>query len=260
MANLVQIPWQPTLWLTPQTLARLVTASRILGRNIYLNGSDAAWRSYASQKYQWDLNGHNPAKANNPDVGDRVHMRGAGLDVPTDAKTQAAMKAAGFVRDKNETWHWSDPNWRNMPIIETNTGTAGGGSSAIGGFLMALSDAQQDQMYKALVQPTADGNAYYKTDAIMNILRLEVETAIAAIAAGGIAFPGASYNAFVAIVNTVRGAAGQEPVDVDEKELAAQLAPALAPLLAENVGTLTDATVDELVQKLLDEQAKRLAK
>lgn len=46
---------------------------------------------------------------------------------------------------------------------------------------------------------------------------------------------------------------------VDEKAVAAELAPVLAPLLADNLGTLSDAAVDSLVDRLLDEQAKRLA-
>jgi len=103
--------------------------------------------------------------------------------------------------------------------------SSGGGSTQLpeDDFMSGLSDNEQRQMYNALVQPTGDGGAYYKSDAIMNILRLEVEPAIAAVAAGGIAFPGASYNAFVAIVNAVRGASGQAPLDIDEAELAKQL-------------------------------------
>lgn len=50
-----------------------------------------------------------------------------------------------------------------------------------------------------------------------------------------------------------------EQVEVDETALATALAPMLAPLLVDNLGTLSDETVDTLVARLLDEQAKRLA-
>jgi hypothetical protein len=52
---------------------------------------------------------------------------------------------------------------------------------------------------------------------------------------------------------------GRSAGEVDEGELAAALAPALAPMLAENLGTLSDETINTLVERLLDEQAKRLA-
>jgi len=137
MAALVQIPWQPYLWLTPSTLALLKEASRIRGHNIMLNGQDAAWRSYERQDYLWDINGHNAAKANDPDRGQRSHMRGAAVDGPTDARTRQAFKDAGFLPDANEPWHWNDPHWPFMPIIKTNTAAAGGGSTPI----------EEDDMY-----------------------------------------------------------------------------------------------------------------
>lgn len=49
-------------------------------------------------------------------------------------------------------------------------------------------------------------------------------------------------------------------VEVDEKAVATELAPILAPILADNLGTLSDASVDTLVQRLLDEQGRRLTK
>jgi len=129
MSDLVRIPWQPSLWLAPSTLALLEDASRRLGRNIYLNGPDAAWRSEARQRYLWDINGHNPAKANDPERGQRAHMRAAAVDAPTDAATRSALIAAGMLPDPNEKWHFNDPHWPFMPIIKTNTAAAA--SSAI---------------------------------------------------------------------------------------------------------------------------------
>jgi len=131
MSALVQIPWQHTLWLTPQTLNRLIDAVGILGRQIYLNGQDAAWRSEARQEYLWDVNGHNPAKANSPWVGQRAHMKGGGLDVPTDKATREAMIGAGFRPDSNELWHFNDPDIAFMPIIRTNTAAASSGGTPI---------------------------------------------------------------------------------------------------------------------------------
>lgn len=138
---------------------------------------------------------------------------------------------------------------------------AGGGAVPFDpkGFLMALTDTQQRQIYEALVVGGESASAYYMPQAIVNVLRGEITSAIASIAAGNIAYPGATYNGLVAIVNAIREGNGEAPIDVDEGELAAKLAPALAPLIADNLGTLSDATVDELVKRLLDEQSRRLA-
>ena len=148
-------------------------------------------------------------------------------------------------------------------VNNRNASTAGGGSTPFGGFLMALSDFQQQQVYDALVAQSP-GGSYYKTDALINIARGELAPAIASIAAGGILFPGAGYNAFVALANAIYGVGDKidagEPVEIDEAELAASLAPTLAPLLIENAGTLSDDSIQRLVKSLLAEQAARLAK
>lgn len=134
MASLVPIPWQPALFLTPHTLSYLLEASRRLGQNIFLQGSDAAWRSYARQAYLYDqYKNHGGNVASSPDPpGQRNHMRGAAFDaIRTDATAQAAFRAVGLVRDAAESWHWNDPTWASMPIIPTNTSTAGGGSTPL---------------------------------------------------------------------------------------------------------------------------------
>lgn len=142
-----------------------------------------------------------------------------------------------------------------------NAGTpAGGGATPFpkGPFDM-LSDFQQQQMYDALVAHSPQGD-YYKTDAAINDNRANtgaVLTAIGGIASGGILFPGAPYNAFVAMVNAVRAERDEAPID--EEALAVALGPVVAPLLLAQAGTLNDATLDALVDRLLDEQAKRLA-
>jgi hypothetical protein len=127
--SLVSIPWQPNLFLTPDTLALLVAAGNVRGKPLHVVGNDGAWRAYAKQKYFYDgwvarKPGFNPAS--NPDTGQRSHMRGAAFDlINTDAATQAACRAVGLIRDPAEPWHWNNPRWASMPIIKANTGTAG---------------------------------------------------------------------------------------------------------------------------------------
>ena len=169
MPSLVQIPWQPTIWLTPRTLDRLNDASHRLGRNIYLNGADAGWRSYDRQKYLWDINGHNPAKANNPDIGQRAHMKGGGLDVPVDAATRKAMKDAAFRPDANEAWHWNDPDIAFMPIIRTNPAVAGGTSIPITADQPAPPKPKGQDMF--LIQVAEDGEVDLVTD--RGIIRIQ---------------------------------------------------------------------------------------
>jgi hypothetical protein len=150
MSNLVQVPWQPEYWLTPDTLAYLVAASDRLDTELQLTDG---WRSYAAQKALYDFylaDKANHPVASNPDTGQRNHMRGGAFDLArTDPTVQAACRAVGLVRDPEEPWHWNNPNWANMPIIPTNYGAApasAGNVSPLGGFLMALSDSEQAEL------------------------------------------------------------------------------------------------------------------
>lgn len=158
MTDLVQVPWQPECWLTPDTLALLEAASDHAGTHLVINGADGAWRSYARQKYLYDgyvegRPGFNTAS--NPDTGQRNHMRGAAFDlIRTDAAAQAACRAVGLVRDADEPWHWNNPRWASMPIIPTNASSSSTTASTIAtpltptqkGFLMALTDDEQEQL------------------------------------------------------------------------------------------------------------------
>ncbi len=135
MANLVQIPWQPGLYLTPDTLDLLTRAGNRLGTQLRLVGQDAAWRSYERQFYLYDLYKHHGGNtASSPDApGQRMHMRGGAFDlISTSAPVQAACRAVGLVRDSAEPWHWNNPRLTSMPIIPTLTNTAGGGGTPIG--------------------------------------------------------------------------------------------------------------------------------
>lgn len=155
MPTLVPVPWQPECLLTPATLAYLIAASNRLGTQLEIDGQDGAWRPYARQAYLYGgyinhLPGFNTAS--NPDTGQRNHMRGDAFDlIRTDAAAQAACRAVGLVRDSAESWHWNNPNWANDPIIPTAPGVtiaADGTYSSVltGGFLMALSDAEQAEL------------------------------------------------------------------------------------------------------------------
>ena len=62
------------------------------------------------------------------------------------------------------------------------------------------------------------------------------------------------------MIQDILSQVGGEVVDVDEEALATALAATLAPMLVDSLGTLTDETIDDLASRLLDEQAKRLAK
>lgn len=129
---LVQVPYAPGVWCTPDTLDRLADACRRAGHNIPLS---EGWRSYAQQAYYYDQYLHHGGPpASNPDTGQRNHMRGAAFDIVNKAD-RAAMLAAGFTPDADEWWHFNNPNWPNMPIIPVNlwlgTATAGGGATPI---------------------------------------------------------------------------------------------------------------------------------
>ena len=142
--SLVQIPWQPYLWVHHDFLARLTVASNRYGRNILLNTEKSplgeyvsAWRSWASTVYLWNgfvnhLPGFN--SASNPNNGPRSHQRGVGGDLATwPSALKAALQSAGIQVDgvHGEPWHIQLPNFMAYPIISTNTGTAGGSSTKI---------------------------------------------------------------------------------------------------------------------------------
>jgi hypothetical protein len=102
----------------------LLRACQIAGHNITLSD---AWRSYAEQKYYWDayMAGWGNI-ASNPDSGQRNHMRGAAFDITyTTQQNRNAMLQAGFTPDPDESWHFNNPNWPNMPIIPTDDSPAG---------------------------------------------------------------------------------------------------------------------------------------
>lgn len=109
-----------------------------------------------------------------------------------------------------------------------------------GGFLMALSDTQQKQMYAALVAQTSGGN-YYKLDAATSVARKELGGPLAKIRAGEIFYPGEPYHAFVALINEIRKEGGGAQKPVTSGDLQAAIAEAM-----DELGS------DEYAQKVAD--------
>ncbi|MEF2255612.1 hypothetical protein [Microbacterium schleiferi] len=165
---------------------------------------------------------------------------------------------AGTSTGEHIHFHGEHPDGHRIPWdqVPAPYQTAGGGARPIEteGLLMALSEIQQRQMYEALVVGGQSSGAYYTPEAIINVIRGEIAPAIAAIAAGGIMYPGAGYLAFPALANAIR-----EDDDVDEAEIAGRLAPVLAPLIAQNVTTLSDDVLARIADASADEIARRLA-
>lgn len=137
MTDLYPIPWQPWYKLTRRTLDLLGAASELAGHEIEVVD---AWRAYKAQKGFWDarvayLNGTGPyaPPASNPDDpnAQRNHQRAAAVDLKYPARDGRFLAAVGMTVDPVEDWHYNDPNWRNMPIILTDTSTASGGAIPI---------------------------------------------------------------------------------------------------------------------------------
>lgn len=155
MPSLVPIPWQPDLYLTPDTLAYLQAASTRLNTHLAVAAGDGAWRSYASQKALRDYYLADPENrpfAADPDTGQRNHMRGAAFDlVRTDAAAQAACRAVGLIRDEAEPWHWNNPRWTSMPIVPDLTAAASTGDATLINQITATLEA--NDMLPLLIAP-----------------------------------------------------------------------------------------------------------
>lgn len=171
-------------------------------------------------------------------------------------KPSSAVDPAPFIQ-------WWDATVPHDPI------TPDGGSSA--------STSEEDDMTPAQAQQLAEtaavvgqlrelmmvpGASYGYPAATLNALRQEVHPRIdavaaqvASIAAGGIQYPGAQYNALVAIVNTIREDDAAAPAGPTAEDIAR----AMAPLVAGNLGALSDVDVQRIAKAAADEQSKRLA-
>lgn len=180
-------------------------------------------------------------------------------------------KRFGYGRDGNPNKPYTVDI---MDFIRLDSLAGGGATPLPKGFLMALTDKQQEELYNAVARidqnaeaaadrlrgpkdrkvdmlqsiegivsdlherfvVDADGDGTKDFD-LTQIVRNQVQPALEAI---------------LAAVLTGR--------KEDVAALAATLAPILAPLLGSmNLGTLSRETIDDLVKRLLDEQARRLA-
>jgi hypothetical protein len=188
--SLVPIPWEPSLFLMPETLALLEAAGKKRGATLHVRQPDGAWRSYYTQKYYFEgwkarKPGFNPAS--DPDVGFRQHMRGAAFDlINIDAATQAACRAVGLVRDGVEAWHWNHPNWANMPIVKTNTSTAGSGGTPIVEDDMSAAAEEQIKWLYDQFSATA-GPGYRNFDVVMSGAKAAGELRNSVLNPGGFA-------------------------------------------------------------------------
>lgn len=167
-------------------------------------------------------------------------------------------------------WRLWNPVNPSDYMARANAGTPAGGDAKPfdpKGFLMALTDEEQSELLSAardmaalkaaLLNGRKDDSRVAPWESPFDVLLTRVIDTNNKVTIPGspqwslVQQVGQTANAILAIVSN--GA------EVDEAELAKSLAPALAPLLADNLGTLSDGTVDELVKRLLDEQSRRLA-
>lgn len=254
------IEWlRPGVGYVPAAAASMRRLEAAIGRPHDCNSSYRDYGKQMSMYNAWNLyaSGRGPhpghSRAIHPDAS--MHCRGL-ADDSDDWTTPGYIGLAadhGWIRtaanDPTERHHFEYQSWRDKHRNDPAPMSA----TLTGGFLMALSDAQQAQVYDALVKHSPSGD-YYTPDAVINILREEIAIQIARVAAGGIFFPGTNWNAFETLANVSREDKGK-PVKVDEKAIAA----ALAPLLPANVSAINSSDLARIAKAVADEQAKRLA-
>jgi hypothetical protein len=145
-----------------------------------------------------------------------LHMKAGSLRVRTGDTVKrgdiiGVMGATGYADGPHLHFECLDvdDNRRINPRLYIGAGTAAG-SGGVPFDPNGDDELNQDEkdkldaIYGALVAPSANG-PYYKTDALMNLIRTEVQKSLADIQAGKINYPNQDYNAFTAIVNEVRG-------------------------------------------------------
>ncbi|MDF2506270.1 MAG: hypothetical protein K0Q52_129 [Microbacterium sp.] len=240
-------------------LERYVTAGNIRGRRVY---DTRKWLGVTW--YRISAAGTVAV----PGTSNHESRRAADLAAPYNNRHSAAHRRLQQIAAQyglkwtginfSEDWHWEFLGL--LGSIGFAAGAAAQTPETDGDDLNETQNYKLDAVFEALVAKPAGGGMYYKTDAMIGVMRDEIGKAIASIAAGNINFPGANYNAFVAIVNTIREGNGQPALDIDEATLAKSLAPALAPLLlSEGFGQVDDETVARIAKAAADEQSKRLA-
>lgn len=195
------------------------------------------------------LPGFNPA--DNPAETWRplAHVRFVGLDIdPTPARV-AALTRAGLVRPYSyEPWHWQPAgDVRRWPLVTSLPATSSTTDKPFtpGGFLMALNDKQQDELY-GWVKDIQNRVRGPKPDADM-LQIIESATTDTAKRVRG-------EKPHVDMLQDILGQVGGT-YDVDEAALAAEI----APYLVRNIGSLPDDVITEIAEASADVLAKRLA-
>lgn len=229
-------------------LLRYVQAGDIRGRRVY---DVRYWNGVAWYRISADGTVAVPGTSNHES------RRAADLGYPYNNRNTAAhrrlqqiaalygLKWTGVNFD--EDWHWE------FLGVLGQIAQAGIAAGTVGGFLMELSGVEQREMYNALKQ-----GGSFTTNQIINVLRTEIAPAIAAIALGGISYPGEpKWNVFQTLVNVVREDDGREMPQLDNEQIAASLAPTLAATVAANLGKLSDDTLKAIAKASADEQDRR---
>lgn len=158
-----------------------------------------------------------------------------------------------FETHEYRLWNYVNP--RDF-MARANAGTPAGGGDAPfipKGFLMALSDAEQTEAL-ALLREIKKRLRGENPDIDM-LQEIRIYTAETQLRVRG---PKPDIDMLQDILGRVGGTVA--PADVDEDALAARLAPTLAPLLVAHLGTLSDETIADLAERVVDEQARRLTR
>lgn len=153
-------------WLDQSAAASVTRIDAELGRPLDVNSAGRTWQEQyeAWLRYQAGTGSF----ALHPDNPLARHTKGLAVD--TDDRI-GWIGSHGWVADvSGEPWHFEYRAWLDQYIGQ---GAGGGSVPFKGGFLMALSDAQQAQVYDALVKHSPGGD-YYMPDALINELRNEV--------------------------------------------------------------------------------------
>ncbi|PPF64532.1 hypothetical protein C5E11_03835 [Clavibacter michiganensis] len=219
--------------------------------------------------FQWGrfLRGETPSAAD-PAGGIYAsdHTKGLATDTnASDIKLRAeAMSLVGMVQTiDSETWHFAIRHPSQVDLTGWNTT----GETPNEGFLMSLSQTDQNniaEMAAAFKNAGAlqDIGGFTKIGVLVNLLFDLRELSGTAISTpykatwADVAISRLKADTTrVDILKAIKAVADGDPVEIDEKVLATEL----APLISANLGTLSKASIDALAKAVADEQSKRLA-
>lgn len=275
-------------WLgTPATIARFRFAQRYslekFGREI---GIRSGWNLYRPIEIQQIARQNACASGNcsgaaypgsSSHGGDWNGADSLAIDIDPNglswAQVWEACRAAGFIcgaiTEKisgipgGEPWHVIDPN----PLSAVPA--SGGATDFPGGFLMALNDEQQQQLYNSVANLYAamfaggpsmkdGGRGVSQTlGDLMSAARPWVNRMDAAGVVRQISWLQELADVKTMLLELSGRPAPEGTADIDEDALAAALAPQLAPLIADHLRGLSDADVAKLAKAAADESDRR---